>query len=68
MENFDPEYMTEKQAAEYAGLKPATLRVWRCTGRGPAYYRTQTGRIRYSAEDLDQFKKLRRVVPGIECL
>jgi predicted site-specific integrase-resolvase len=61
--------LTEQQAADYAGYKRTTLRAWRSTGRGPVYYRTETGRIRYSAEDLDQFRsQKRRVIPGIEYL
>jgi len=55
--------LTGEQASKYIGYNLSTLRVWRSTGHGPAYYRSQTGRITYSIEDLDNFKKLRRVVP-----
>ena len=31
--------LTGPQAATYLGIKPNTLRRWRCSGRGPRYVR-----------------------------
>jgi len=36
-----------KQAAEYLGIKEATLQMWRRLGRGPAYIQVGRGFIRY---------------------
>jgi DNA-binding transcriptional MerR regulator len=47
-----PRYLTTRQAAEYLGVQPNTLRVWRVSGRGPKYSKTETGRILYAAADL----------------
>jgi excisionase family DNA binding protein len=50
-----PEMLTTKEAAEYLGIKPQTLSVWRCTGRYdlPA---VKIGRcLRYRKSDLDKF-------------
>jgi hypothetical protein len=46
-------------AANYLGLSPRTLDAQRALGRGPAYYRTSTGRIFYRQEDLDAYQKSR---------
>lgn len=34
-----PRYMTTYEAAELLGLSAGTLRVWRCQGKGPSYYK-----------------------------
>jgi excisionase family DNA binding protein len=50
-----PEMLTTKEAAEYLGVKPQTLSVWRCTHRYglPA---VKIGRcLRYRKSDLDKF-------------
>jgi hypothetical protein len=41
-------------AAKYLGLKPGTLEVWRCHGRGPRYSKLGS-RVVYSIRDLDLF-------------
>ena len=55
-------YMNLRQAAEYLGYKPITLRIWKCkhpekmppytviSGRG-----TNHETLRFSKEDLDQW-------------
>lgn len=48
-------------AAEFLGLKPATLRAWRSRRQGPAYYRL--GRIWYRVEDLARWLESRRIEP-----
>ena len=52
--------LNEAQAAEYIGVRPHTLSVWRCTRRhGIAYIRV--GRlIRYRRLDLDRWLEQRR--------
>jgi excisionase family DNA binding protein len=50
-----PEMLTIQEAAEYLGIKPQTLSVWRCTHRYdiPA---VKIGRcVRYRKSDLDKF-------------
>lgn len=47
--------LTDDQAAEMLGLRPQTLAVWRCTGRGGLPY-VQLGRaIRYRASDVEAY-------------
>ena len=46
--------MNTVQAAEYLGLSPGTLEVWRCLGRGPRYYK-YSRRVFYEKSDLDVF-------------
>lgn len=49
-----PKEMNELEAAEYLGLAPTTLRMWRTQKRGPKYHKT--GRtVRYARKDLDSY-------------
>jgi len=46
------QFITTPQAATFLGLKPTTLEIWRCQGRGPSF--KKFGRaVRYSVEDLN---------------
>ena len=55
--------LTVKQAAEYLGIKPGTLNVWRCTKAVGVPY-VQVGKcVRYKVQDLDDFIARRRVAP-----
>jgi len=50
--------LTTVLAALYIGVRPQTLRVWRCRGCGPAYVRIGTGprtRAAYRRAELDQW-------------
>lgn len=47
-------YLREEQAADYLGLKSATLTRWRWSGSGPRYYKIG-GAVRYRLADLDAF-------------
>ena len=49
----------EVAAAEFLGLKPATLRTWRSSGQGPSYVRA--GRIWYYVDDLNSWLRSRRI-------
>lgn len=46
--------LTEREAAEFLDLQPATLRHWRVQERGPVYYRIG-GAIRYHRTYLMSF-------------
>jgi excisionase family DNA binding protein len=47
-------YMTESETAEILGLSPATLRTWRCLGRGPRF--AKVGRsVRYRPADVHEW-------------
>jgi excisionase family DNA binding protein len=49
-----PSPLTTPEAAEYLGLKPGTLEIWRCNGKGPNFLKL--GRAcRYRLEDLEEF-------------
>ena len=55
--------LNEQGAAEHLNLSPKTLRKWRSLGKGPIY--SQMGRaIRYNTDDLDEWSRLQRKVPG----
>lgn len=43
-----PLYMNEKQLAEFLGINPQTLSVWRCTKRGGPPYIKVGRAVRYS--------------------
>lgn len=46
--------LSNEEAAEYLGLKSATLNKWRCYGEGPPFIKV--GRlVRYRLSDLDAF-------------
>jgi len=54
--------VTDVQASEFLGLKPQTLRNWRCLRRGPAYSRLGR-RIIYALQDLENYRKKNRIDP-----
>lgn len=45
--------MFAKDAANYLGLKPKTLAMWRCKGEGPRF--VKRGRVFYFKDDIDQW-------------
>ena len=48
------QFVTTQEAAEYIGMKPATLEVWRVYGKGPVF--RKFGRVvRYEVKDLDKW-------------
>jgi hypothetical protein len=53
--------MTERQAAYFLRFARATLRTWRCRGRGPKFLNLPNGSIRYLRQDLLHF------LAGEEC-
>lgn len=53
--------LTSKEAADYLGVKAATLSIWRCTKRYPLPY-IKVGRlVRYKISDLDLFLATRTI-------
>jgi hypothetical protein len=48
--------VNEKQAAEYLGIKPATLRAWRNQSIGPRYLKIGKC-VKYSINDLQSYVK-----------
>jgi len=46
--------MTEREAAEFLGVAPATLRRWRVTGQPPIYVKLSRA-VRYRRSDLLAF-------------
>ena len=55
--------LSEREAAEYLGRSPYTLRDWREKKIGPPYYRL-VGSIVYSKNELDAFLESCRVDPA----
>lgn len=56
-----PKYMNEKQAGEYLGISPNTLRIWRGEKKGPIYHKIDKS-VRYSREELDVWMKSRQTL------
>lgn len=55
-------------AASYLGLKPPTLRSWRCRGVGPTFVKLGFGRnaaVRYDLRDLARFIEQGRHVSSV---
>ncbi|BAH74966.1 helix-turn-helix transcriptional regulator [Solidesulfovibrio magneticus] len=55
-----PRSLRTREAAEYLGVSPGTLEVWRCKGRGPRYYKLGKVVV-YDPTDLDAFREARKV-------
>jgi excisionase family DNA binding protein len=45
--------LTEREAARYVGVSPATLRLWRSQGQGPRHFKAGEKLVRYRRVDLD---------------
>lgn len=48
------EMMSGRQTAEYLGVSPSTVRVWRLRGYGPAY-EVVGGRCLYDVQDVQSW-------------
>jgi len=56
--NVQKSLIDDKEAAQRLGMKPPTLRSWRCRGVGPAYIKLGRGKraaVRYDLRDLARF-------------
>ncbi len=47
--------LDEKQLANFFGLKPKTLAMWRSRGTGPKFVRLANQSIRYRREDVEAY-------------
>ena len=54
--------LTDEKAAEFLGVAVQTLRNWRNTRRGPAYFKIGRS-VRYRMGDLVEYMDVRRVNP-----
>lgn len=55
---IEPAILDTAAAADYCGLRPSTLTLYRQELRGPAFVKTsgaRSGRIRYRVRDLDEW-------------
>ena len=60
----DNTLLNTKQAAKHTNLSVWSLQTYRARGVGPAYFRDDRGRIRYSIGDLNAYLRRRRVDPS----
>ena len=60
MKEADPK-RTTPEAAEFLGVKPSTLEVWRSTKRYPLPYIKIGAKVFYRQSALDEFEKSRTV-------
>lgn len=51
----DVDLKTEAEAAQFLGVKPGTLQVWRCTRRYQLAYIKVGRSVRYNRADLEKF-------------
>ena len=56
-----PELLDNEPAAEYLGVQPHTLEIWRCTGRYRIPYIKVGRRVKYRRADLDAWLDSRTV-------
>ncbi len=56
-----PTLLNEAQAAEFLGLKPGTLSVWRCVGRHSLPFIKCGRAVRYRVADLERWLQQRTV-------
>jgi hypothetical protein len=59
------EILDEKQSAELLGLAVQTLRNWRCTRKGPPYYKIGRS-VRYSREALLHYREGKKITPEVQ--
>jgi len=56
--------LSNNKAADYLGITPATLDVWRCTKRYPIPF-IKVGRlVKYRQSDLDEFLEQQTIIRG----
>jgi predicted DNA-binding transcriptional regulator AlpA len=57
--------LTTQQAADMLGVKPGTLRDWRCAKTGPPFTRLTARSVKYAQEDLERYIAERTVTPSV---
>jgi hypothetical protein len=55
--------ITTKEAADMLGVKPATLRGWRCANIGPPFTRLTKASVKYAQADIEKYVAERTVTP-----
>jgi len=58
--------LTTEEAAAYLRLKPGTLEVWRCRGRGPKYQKIGR-RVIYDRKKIDEYIESNTVLTTDTC-
>ena len=58
---IDSDLLTTEEAAEYLGVRPQTLAVWRTTRRYDIRFVRVGSRVRYRRRDLDAWLESRAV-------
>ncbi len=60
--------LTTSEAAQLLGVKPATLRSWKCRGLGPELvkYPGVRGAVRYCLTDIEEFLASCRHTPSMQ--
>jgi len=56
-----PDLLSNTDAANFLGITPGTLEVWRCTKRYDLPFYKVGGKVRYNIEDLLAFLESRKV-------
>jgi predicted DNA-binding transcriptional regulator AlpA len=54
MQNHTNNFLNTPQTADFLGLKPGTLEVWRVQGKGPAFVKLGHA-VRYRIDDLENW-------------
>jgi predicted DNA-binding transcriptional regulator AlpA len=55
--------LTTQQAADMMGVKPPTLRAWRCAKTGPPFVRLNARSVKYDEKDIEKYISERRFAP-----
>jgi hypothetical protein len=55
--------LTTQQVADMLGVKPSTLRAWRCAKTGPPFTRLTKQSVKYDERDIQKFVAERRTTP-----
>ena len=55
--------LTTQQTAEMIGVRPATLRGWRCSKTGPPFIRITARSVKYDEAEILKYIAARRITP-----
>jgi hypothetical protein len=55
--------LTTQQAADMMGVKPSSLRAWRCANIGPPFTRLTKQSVKYAQVDIERYVAERTVTP-----
>lgn len=62
MEENKTIYIPDIEAAKHLGVSLSTVRAWRRNKVGPPYIKTDTGLVRYTVSDLDEYMQKSKVI------